>query len=272
MNDASDEDDDLPVLTQVLRIGGVRAGALPVAEPDHAPGDFAIDGATESPLDEILLPDPLVIGSEPHERREPYVPLTTAMIDASERPDEPMVQTIEPSTSTSPSTTQSLIVPFIEPVDLPPPAPAALDQDATDDVVNDATEADLEQRGAANDAEDADAALRKPVTTVEPATASIEEHAPGDEIAPAPFDHDAFATRMRESVLNDLSARIDTEFDARIAQTLRAEVEAALANLHANLREQLADAMRDVVRRAVEEEVARLRQAPGEMPREEPSE
>ena len=270
MSDASDQDDDLPVLTRVLRIGGARAGALSVAEPDEAPGDSAADFATndavESPFDEILSTEQLVIGSDSHERLDPYIPLTTVMIEPTERHDEPLAQALAASASTAhaPSTTHALMVPFIEPVDLPAPADVA-----THDSANEATENAQEQRNAANDAEDADAALRE-AATVEPAAASAQENVSIDETAPVPFDHDAFAMRVRESVLNDLSARIDTEFDARIAQTLRAEVEAALANLHANLREQLADAMRDVVRRAVEEEVARLRQAPDEMPREGP--
>ena len=259
------------MLTQVLRIGGARAGALSVAEPDEAPvdaaADFATNDAAPSPFDEILSTEHLVIGSDSHERLEPYIPLTTVMIEPTELHGEPLAQARAASTSTAdaPSTTHSLIVPFIEPVDLPAPADVA-----PHDPANEATGNAQEPRNAANDAEDADAAQREAAATVEPAAVSAQEHVPIDATAAVPFDHDAFAMRVRESVLNDLSARVDTEFDARIAQTLRAEVEAALANLHANLREQLADAMRDVVRRAVEEEVARLRQAPDEMPREGP--
>ncbi|MGI9026835.1 MAG: hypothetical protein ACR2GP_14895 [Burkholderiaceae bacterium] len=264
MNDAGDKDDDLPVLTQVLRIGGIRADALSIAEPGQAPGDRAASGATESPLDEILLTDQLVIGNEPHEGLEPYVPLTTAKVEPAERSAEPLAQAMEASTA------QSLIVPFIAPVDLPASAPAPFVQGATHDVSDGAAETGHEKRDAANDAEDAklaDRALQEAAAAVGPEVTPTEERV--DVPASAVIDHDAFAMRVRESVLNDLSARIDTEFDARIAQTLRAEVEAALANLHANLREQLADAMRDVVRRAVEEEVARISHTPtGETPRE----
>ena len=199
--DVRDEDDDLPVLTQVLRVGSGAAGTGPL----RAAGDAPADAITESSIDEMLLADQLVIGTEPHVGLEPYIPLTTPLSDAGTADGE--------SLSLPPA--PALIVPFVEPLD----APAHSHGD--------------------------------------PVVAS-GEGAAMDTPIPAPLDTEALAVRIRESVLNDLAARIDTEFDARIAQTLRAEVEAALASLQANLREQLADAVRDVVRRAVEDQMAGL--------------
>lgn len=214
----SDEDDDLPVLTQVLRIGGGRAV---VAGDAHA--------FSESPPDEIPPNDELVIGSEPHHESAPDASPTIA-VDAVARDREstadsathatiehathstadPTVHVIEPAAhaTTEPTAhsmpehaslqaTSPLIVPFMDPVDTSPSRPEIALTDAS--------------------------------------------------------------ARVREAVLNDLSARIDTELDARIAQTLRAELETALGSLQVKLREELADAMRDVVRRAVDEELARQR-------------
>ena len=75
---------------------------------------------------------------------------------------------------------------------------------------------------------------------------------------PAPEDPAVFAARVRDAVLENLSARIDTELDARIAQAIHAEVETALAQLQGSLRAQLSEALKDVVGRAVDEEIARL--------------
>ncbi len=66
---------------------------------------------------------------------------------------------------------------------------------------------------------------------------------------------------LRESLLRDLSDRIDVELDARIAQALHSELEVALAQLQDRLREQLAKGLRDVVHRAVDQEMARLKDA-----------
>ncbi len=71
-----------------------------------------------------------------------------------------------------------------------------------------------------------------------------------------------FAERVRDAVLENLSARIETELDARVAQAIHAEVETALAQLQSNLRSQVAEALRDVVGRAVDEEISRLRALP----------
>lgn len=240
--DVNEEHDDLPVLTQVLRIGGGRAAIPGVSEPGEA-----LLGVTESPLDEILLTDQLVIGTEPHQGLEPYVPLTTPLSDEAVGDDEPLAQVMTPS----------LIVPFMEPVDVPAPS----GEGATSDAPIDAVETTPQQGRAANDADDV---LPESAMAIEPAPASTDESALVASSTPTPFDYDAFAVRVREAVLNDLLARIDTEFDARIAQTLHAELEAALASLQDNLREQLADAIRDVVRRAVDEQVARLRETRGE--------
>ena len=69
-------------------------------------------------------------------------------------------------------------------------------------------------------------------------------------------DPSEIARRVRDAVLDGLGARIDTELDARIAQAIHAEVEAAFAQLQVQLRAHLAAALRDVVGRAVDEEIA----------------
>ena len=305
----SEDDDDLPILTQVLRIGGGRAGAASV----HATDEYAFEDGSASALDEILLTDQLVIGTEPRQELEPYVPLTTPTFDPAARHEDSHAQ------SPTQSLTRSSIVPFTEPVDVQTPSDgkatletssaeqtetastgasagsstessASLSDSPADAVLLEAAESSAqevragrsaesetllaeeagpERRDAANDADDdGDDASRDAAVAIEPASvpevASADESALVDASTPPPFDHDAFAVRVREAVLNDLSARIDTELDARIAQTMRAELEAALASLQDNLREQLAEAMRDVVRRAVEEQVARLRKTHGE--------
>lgn len=247
MSDMSDEDDDLPVLTQVLRVGSDRAGAGPL----RGASDASTGLVAELPLEEILLADQLVIGTEPHVGLEPYIPLTTPLSDRGAADGE----------SLSRSLTSPLIVPFIAPQDTRARSNGGTASDASREAGT-----GLEQLRAANDAGDALSEREMPMV---PVAASLGERAPVDSPTPPPFEHDAFAVRVRESVLNDLSARIDTEFDARIAQTLWAEVEAALASLQANLREQLADAVRDVVRRAVEEEMARLRDKTRGEPRRE---
>jgi hypothetical protein len=80
-----------------------------------------------------------------------------------------------------------------------------------------------------------------------------------DPYAPTWHDPDAtLALRVRNSVLQELSGRIDTELDARIAQTLHAGLETALAQLQTSLRIELGEALRDVVGNAVDEAIRRL--------------
>ena len=220
------EDDDLPMLTQVLRIGSGLGSGREGASRVHATNKSAIDEAAES-LDEILLTDQLVIGAEPRQELEPYVPLTTPIIEPSEFVFDATEASAQDTQAAHGAEPEALL----------------------------GEEAGAERRNAANDADDAS---RDPALAIEPAIPSADESTLGHPSAP-PFDQDAFALRVREAVLGDLSTRIDTELDARIAEVLRAELETALAGVQVNLREHLADAMRDVVRRAVDDEIARLR-------------
>jgi|GEM_PF-2240987 len=93
-------------------------------------------------------------------------------------------------------------------------------------------------------------------TTVAPAAPGSFTHRP--LLAHADADP-AFAAEIREAVLDDLSSRIDTELDARIAQTLHAGLEAAIAQLQVSLRAELAEALRDVVGHAVDDAIRRAR-------------
>ncbi len=80
---------------------------------------------------------------------------------------------------------------------------------------------------------------------------------PGGTTAAPPAEVPAVAARrIRDAVIDDLRARIDTELDARIAQALHVEVESVLAQLQHNLRAHLSDALRDVVAKAVDEAIA----------------
>ena len=267
-----DEDDGLPVLTQVLRIGSGRTAHAPAQR--HA----TTEETEESSLDEVLLSDQLVIGTEPRQDLEPYVPLTTPLADRSSREGETLARS-------SPSFTHPLILAFAEPVDAPT---VSVEASTSDQPVSDDHEG-AESHDAANDARDVaeaapnDAAsevtteaateastAREAATGSEGSSALTEVSTPANTIATqsATFDDDAFAARVQEAVLNGMSARIDTELDARIAQAMHTEVETALASLQANLREHLAGAMRDVVRRAVDDELARLREMQSRMTRE----
>jgi hypothetical protein len=222
----SDEDDDLPVLTQVLRIGAGRTPA--VSKP--AAVDDAFEDEHEPSLDEALLTDQLVIGNEPRPAIEPYIPLETST-------SEPIASDGAPASDAS---------------NVDEPFDAGLDLDL-DTGTQAAHLASSEEREALLAVEAADAAEGAG------ANRSDAENALVDASTPAAFDHAALAALVREAVMNDLSTRIDTELDARIAEALRGELEIALASLHRRLREQLADALRDVVRRAVDDEVARMR-------------
>jgi hypothetical protein len=229
----SDEDDDLPVLTQVLRIGAGRAPAV----PKPATIDDAFEDEHEPSLDEALLTDQLVIGNEPRPAIEPYIPLETPTSD-------PIASDGAPASDAS---------------NVDEPFDAGLDLDL-DTSTQAAQLASSEEREALLAVEAAAADAAEGVG----ANRSDAENALVDASTPAAFDPAALAALVREAVMNDLSTRIDIELDARIAEALRAELEIALASLHRRLREQLADALRDVVRRAVDTEVARLREIRGE--------
>lgn len=68
----------------------------------------------------------------------------------------------------------------------------------------------------------------------------------------------SITSSVRDSVLVALQTRIDTELDARIAQAMHREVETAIAHLQDKLRDGLTAALRDVVARAVDDEMTRF--------------
>lgn len=199
-----DEDDDLPVLTDVLR---VRAPALREAlDPRRAPRDET-------------LPDPAAV--------------KTDACDNEPHDEELVIGTTEADNEVQPHPRRERVAaePHSEPFD---------EED----------EAFLESFDGVATPEDLNAIEH--LNEEETVTAAAV-------IAPAAFDSDAMAARVRDAVLDDLAQRIDTELDARLAQSVTAQLESALAGLQSGLRASLNDALRDVVRRAVDDEIARVR-------------
>jgi hypothetical protein len=217
MSDHATNDDDLPVLTHVLRTSDGRM-PLPLKSPlDDLFRDFDIHQYDDPPVTPQII-----IGNEPElpVTGHALAPFDDALIDAA---------TGDPDIVADPRQTVGHDA-------------FQLSQDA--DALHDGVAATIDEPEllAANDG-------------APPETPDVDR--PLDFATPA-VDPAALAARVRESVFNDLSARIDTELDARIAQTMHAEVETALAQLQRNLRVQLSEALRDVVGRAVDEEIARM--------------
>ena len=257
------DDDDLPVLTQVLRTGG----RLPAPGGDH-PDDWTPAGAStdrhgdahDDPGGEPEWPRALVIGSdaEPHEdggselrdwpvTQEPAVfrnghaaantSGAGAFFDAMPTAADPRridLRDNDVFLRTSPTGTA-----FGGLFDEPP-------------LVVRHTDAVDEGAGAgAPAAADASTASSAIVSRDVPL---VFRQAPSS----GPALDATFALRVRDSVLQELSGRIDTELDARVAQTLHAELETALAHLQNTLRVELAEALRDVVGHAVDDAIRRL--------------
>ena len=223
------DDDGIPVLTDVLRLGSgpvIRTRDESVARED----------------DPVL--HALVIGNEPPQGVESYLQeQSVAPADAAPSTD-PQVDLIEDFVVTSHQEFwEESATPHFEAVVAIEPAVEAIDESATS-VVEEHTPDEPDHQ------------------------AIVDEAALVDASKPAPFDDEALAVRLRDEftqgVLDDLSSRIDTELDARIAQAMRAEVENALGGLQVQLREHLGDALRDVVRRAVDDEMTRLRSTRGD--------
>lgn len=218
----SAEDDDLPVLTQVLRTGNGEPPAADDAGAERRP----VSGSSihlrfddvDHPDDTPGWPRALVIGNDPDVNEDAAASEPHATVADPRRID---LLHHDVFLRTAPTDAQS-----VERFDEPP----------------------LVERLAV----DGDATIGRDVPLVF-----------RDRTAIAAREAEAtFALRIRDSVLQELSARIDTELDARIAQTLHAGLETALAHLQTSLRVELAEALRDVVGHAVDDAVARVRDAP----------
>jgi hypothetical protein len=216
MSDHAIGDDDLPVLTHVLRTGDGRMPPPLTSPLDDLYHDFDIHQFDDMPTPRI------VIGNEPEPPADDraLAPFDDALIDAA-------------------TSDQGIVA---DPRQTIGHDAFRLSQDA--DALHDSVATAIDEPAllAAHDG-------------ATPETPDVDR--PLDFATPT-IDPVALAVRVRESVFNDLSARIDTELDARIAQTMHAEVETALAQLQRNLRVQLSEALRDVVGRAVDEEIARM--------------
>ena len=217
---AYDDDDDLPVLTQVLRTGSGAMPAVVSLPVFDAPSD-----------DTTLHAPPLVIGNEPHQRIETYLtPLTPTaepVHDDRAAPDD----AIEVGPVEMPASPPHLLPPY----DAEEVEPEVI---ATVTLAEPIAETAVALESFAGDD------TPEP-TVVPPAAAPV-------------IDFDALHAQVRAAVLDDLVARVDVELEARIAQAIHAEIETALAKLQADLRGHLTDALRDIVGRAVTEQIVRI--------------
>jgi hypothetical protein len=209
------DDDELPILTQVLRTGSGHPAALARVAPAAAAAAAEPDARVEPSFARAL-----VIGSDPEDDDLP----ASYKADAIADPRRIDLKSNDVFLRSAPT------------------------HEAFTDTID---EPDLLASTALDDEPDA-------FTTV----ASVEPGSFGRRplIIHAEADPQ-FAARIREAVLDDLSSRIDTELDARIAQTLHAGLEAAIAQLQVSLRAELAEALRDVVGHAVEDAIRRTRPA-----------
>jgi hypothetical protein len=206
-------DDDLPVLTQVLRTGSGRREA----SPSQIEAAEAFD---VRPIEDTLMADQLTIGNEPHPGVDDYLVPSF---------DEGHVAT-DPAAG-APAIVMGRSEAFQRPQD---------DDETT-------------KRHGGETFGEPD--LQHPSVDGFHVDHFATSTAPRPDV---PFDAAALTIRVRDAVLEDLQTRIDTEFDARVAQAIHRELETALAQLQVALRGHLTDALRDVVQRAVDEEVARL--------------
>ena len=219
-------DDDLPVLTHVL-----RTGSVPVAGPG---GSMAVAPAPTAPpaLDDD--PDD-VFGVEP-----PASPASEPSIDFGHG-HRAMPSAVDAPPAATPLARSDIVAdprqkrrreafgPFADDDDLEFPGT----MDPIDEPELIATVSDRHRQGT-------------PISLDTPLDFSV------------PPDTAALARSIRQAVLDDLAGRIDVELDARIAQAMRTEIETALSQLQGNLRHHLTEALRDVVARAVDAEIARM--------------
>ncbi len=207
------EDDGIPVLTDVLRLGS--GPVAPTRLGDVATAGASIDAGNATTSEAPT--DALVIGNEPAEESDPLAP------------------------------------------DL------AVEHVLSSDVVDETADSDdaVVPHHAANAEADVDDGPVEEHVPDDVAPTTVSEGELVDASKPSVLNDEAFAVKLREALLVDLSARIDTELDARLAQAVRAELENALGGLQVQLREHLGEALRDVVRRAVDDELARLRATSG---------
>ena len=216
-----DDDDDLPLLTEVLRSGGI-ADARAGAKADSVSVNTHAESAEED--------DATANAASDHEARDD---------NGAPQDEEFVIGTMPDEEAASPS------IIFLGMSVQASSSDAALAPEA------DASPFEMEEvEEAATESAAVEPTLADPAS---PLAAPLET-AP----APTSFDADDMAARVRIAVLEKLSQRIDTELDARLAQTVTAQLKTALVGLQAALRESLAATLRDVVRRAVDDEIARL--------------
>lgn len=237
------EDDDIPVLTQILRTGGARDGrgsaapsSTPLAEPE-----VAQDGDVR-PAEPASSGDPLVIGNAPH---VDAVAADDASFDDDDDAHDPARYAVTDETPTNARADDSFRLP----------------QDHDQAAAAEAHGTRLDEPEIRSDASDRPTVVAvagpyerrvNPFVSEEPRE---RRHESGDVSLQRLA---SITSSVRDSVLVALQTRIDTELDARIAQAMHREVETAIAQLQDKLRDGLTHALRDVVARAVDDEMTRF--------------
>ncbi len=250
------DDDDLPVLTHVLRTADGRA---PPAERDARDDD--VHAFDESPADPriVIGNEALVDGQAP--MTLPVDDVARALVAEPSSGDASTPSTVPSDASASSSPWVTAAAP-----DAPVAASAAAPAVAASPSPVDApivADPRHETRDAFRLVQDVDDLAPPSAPFDEPALVPTRSTLAGvattaDVDATIDFSLPSTAARVREAVLERIASRLDIELDARIAQAIHVEVETALAQLQGRLRTHLADALRDIVAKAVDDEVTRL--------------
>lgn len=249
MNPAVNFDDDIPVLTDVLR---TRTGRM------HRPDPRLAASPPEAEPDAVeLMPLDLVIGHDARTEIEPYTTTEFGAHDDGESDPRPaMIGPLEADHATIAMRSEYETGVgdadyFAHAASNEAERGALLAFESADGVVGRATMRPI------NESVSVEAGSSIDVPEATEGDQALVDASLAPEIDPK-AEADALANRVHDAVLQDLAGRIDTELDARIAQALRFELEVALASLQGGLREQLASGLRDVVHRAVKDEISRL--------------
>ncbi len=230
-------DDDIPVLTQILRTGD-RASVSTMAQPIEPPP--AVDaGWAES----AVMFDALVIGSEAPARVDDRPAPVDEDEDERDHVDDHVRYAVDDGTSGD-GAGDSFRLP----------------QDHDHSATERDTRFDEPEIGSPTDAP-AVVAAAEPVEHGERRVNPFPSDEPRERRQADAISLQRLASitsSVRDSVLVALQTRIDTELDARIAQAMHREVETAIAHLQDKLRDGLTEALRDVVARAVDDEMSRF--------------
>jgi len=215
------DDDDLPVLTQVLRSGRIpqRAPAWPEDSASLIAAAAAAPPPPSSPWAAPVAATPARLSDMPIVGDPMSASLATAWPDAGAQP----ATDYSIDSSTDPATDPANTVPQAE-----------LTSDFPDTISPD---------------------LSQTVASGSPAPATLAEA----ELDPEPtIDLDALEDTLRATIIKDLQSRIDSVVTQRITENLEPLLQRNMAALADEIRDSIHATLHDVVRRAVAQEVSRL--------------